>query len=172
MKVYHYLFWIKDNKIAAINNKGNSYEVMKFKGNTSIAYKENFWDEWLDYAGFTKDDLTDFCFIYDKEMPCVSEYLKEKECDISDCIWNRYTINNIVKSIELPYTAKIFDENDNPVASGGSFRNIKDEDIIKLKVSYRCSNDESEPEKEDEPYETTPFIDDMLKKLHLYDEEE
>ena len=70
MSVCHYLFWIENNKITAVLNKGNAFEIIKFGGNKSIEYKEDFWSTWQEYAGFLKNDHIDFCFVFDILPTC------------------------------------------------------------------------------------------------------
>ena len=55
-------------------------------------------------------------------------------------------------------------------AQAGSFRNIKQEDMISLTAVYRNSENEIK-ENESVPAELTPFIEGMLEKYKKYDEE-
>ena len=171
MGVWHYLFWLENNKITAVLNKGNSFEIIKFGGNRSIEYTENFWEMWRDYAGFLKDDFIDFCFVFDDECPQVSEYLKMRECPENECIWDQYAIQNAVNMLGIRQPTQIFNENGVCIVKTGSFRNIDKSDIIKLAAVYRNSEKEIFEEKS-ETAEMTPFIEDMLTKLKKYDKEQ
>lgn len=171
MNICHYLFLIENNKITAVLNKGNNFEIIKFRGNNSVEYKDDFWEMWKEYAGFLKNDFTDFCFIFDDEMPCVSEYLKNRECPDNECIWDKYRIQSAIDSLDISRPLQIFNENGMRIAQTGSFRNIEDSDIIRLTAVYRNSEKNIIPD-ESEPTETTPFIEEMLEKLKMYDMED
>lgn len=170
MKVCHCLFWIQNNKITAVL-KGSSFEIIKFRGNNSIEYKADFWEMWQDYAGFLKDDSTDFCFVFDGEMPCVSGYLKNRQCPDDECIWNRYSIQNVADMLEISKPTQISNENGVHIARAGSFRNTSDADIVNMTAVYRNAEKNIVSE-ESEPTEIIPFIEEMLEKLKIYDMEE
>lgn len=170
MGVCHYLFWIKDRKITSVLKKGDKFEIIKFGGNTSVEYNEEFWDMWQEYAGFIKNDVTDFCFVYDDEKPQVSEHLKDRECSDEECIWNKYFIQDAINLLGIKYPAAVFDENGVCVAKAGNFINKKEDDVIKLKASYRKS-EQAVLKDVSEKIEMTPFIEEMLQKLEEYDKE-
>lgn len=169
MGVCHYLFWIKDKKITSVLKQGNAFEIIKFGGNSSVEYNEEFWNMWQEYAGFIKTDFIDFCFVYDDEMPHISDYLKSRECSIEECIWNRYLIQDTVNLLEIKYPTEIVNENGICIARTGTFINKKQDDVIRLTASYRSSQAVI---LKDEPKgaRRTEFIDEMMEKLKEYDE--
>lgn len=169
MTVWHYLFWIENNKITAILNSGKNYEIIKFGGNLSIEYNEEYWKNWQEYAGFLSEDLIDFCFVYDNECPQISDYLKSKECPDNECKWDKYTIQYAVNILEKGYPVQIYNENGVCIAKTGSFRDITEADILEFSAKYRNSEKEIIEEKKD--CKITPFIERQLKKLKIYDGE-
>lgn len=171
MSVCHYLFWLENNKITAVLNKGNSFEIIKFGGYTFVEYTKDFWEMWQEYAGFLKDDLTDFCFVFDNECPQVSEYLKGRECPENECIWDKYAIQKVANMLDIFRPTQVFNKNGVCIAKTGSFRNIDEANIIKLLAIYRNSEKEIFQDIP-EDVEITPFIENMLTKLKIYDKEQ
>lgn len=172
MGVCHYLFWIESNKITAILNHGKSFEIIKFGGNKSIEYKEDFWETWQEYSGFLKDDFIDFCFVFDIRCPKLPDYLKARECSENNCIWDKYMIQNALNILEKAYPVQVYNENDMCIAKIGSFRNIVKSDILKFKAIYRNSKKEIMEEVKEKDFKITPFIENQLKKLKMYDGKE
>lgn len=170
MRVWHYLFFVKNNKITSVLKKDNGFEILRFGGNISVEYNEDFWNMWQEYAGFIKNDLIDFCFIYDDEKPQVSEYLKVRECSTEDCKWNKYFIQDAVNLLDIKFPAVILNVNGVCIAKSGKFTNKKEDKIVRLTADYRNS-DAAILEDESEEAEITPFIEEMLGKLKEYDEE-
>lgn len=173
MRVCHCLFRLEDHRITAVLNNGKKPEIIKFGGYDSVEYKDDFWESWQDYAGFLKDDLTDFCFVYDTECPQLSEHLKGRECAENECLWDKYSIKNAIDILGLHKPTLIFNENGVCIARAGSFRNADDTDAVRLTAVYRSCEKEplaDETDIEEEP-ELTPFIEDMLFMLKKYDEE-
>lgn len=169
MNICHCLFWIKDNKISAVLCQNEKLCLMKFGGNMSVEYTADFWENWRDYSGFLKTSLTDFCFVYD-ELPYISEYFNGKECPSDKCVWNRYKIQSVADMLDILQPTQIFNEKGVRVAQTGSFRNIEESDIVRLTAAYRTTENEVTAS-DDEPVEITPFIEECLKKLQIYDKE-
>lgn len=169
MNICHCLFWIENNKITSVLNTSDGLEIMKFGGNETIEFTDEFWECWRDYSGFLKTSLTDFCFVYD-EAPCIAEDLKDKECPPNECVWNRNKVQSVAELMGIVQPTLIFNENGVRIAQAGSFRNIKQEDIISLTAVYRNSENEIN-ENESAPAEITPFIEGILEKLKKYEEE-
>lgn len=169
MNICHCLFWIENNKITSVLNTSGGLEIMKFGGNETIEFTDEFWECWRDYSGFLTTSLTDFCFVYD-EAPCIAESLKDRECPPCECVWNRNKVQKVAELMGIVQPTLIFNKNGVRIAQAGSFRNSKQEDIISLTAVYRNSENEIK-ENESVPAELTPLIEEMLEKLKKYDEE-
>lgn len=170
MSVCHYLFWQENNRISAIHNKGNSFEFLKIGGNVSISYTETYWELWQEYAGFLKGDFIDFCFVFDNECPQISEYLKERECLDSECVWNKYAIQSVADMMDITNATQIYNKEGHNIAKAGFFRGVQETDINRLMAFYRNSTEIIQQE-EEKTVEMTPFIKDMIMKLKSYDEQ-
>lgn len=170
MSVCHYLFWKERNKISAVLNKGNTFEIIKFGGYTEVQYKKDYWEKWKEYAGFLKEDVIDFCFVYDDECPQIPEYLKERECHDNECIWDKYTIQRVIDIMDIVNPTQIYNKEGYCIAKTGHFRGIQESEIKHLMAIYRNSAEVIHQE-EAKDIEITPFIKDMLRKLKSYDKQ-
>ena len=174
MTVCHCLFWIKDNKVTSVLAQKDSIEIMKFGGNETIEYTEDFWNTWKEYSGFTKSTMTDFCLVFDEQIT-VPKDLTDKPCAPEDCIWNSRRIQKVVEMLGIQSTTRILDKEERCVAHVGSFRNIEKDGVLTMFVDYQYSLQEDdsieEQAEESAPVEMTPFIQDMLHKLAKYDRE-
>lgn len=170
MRVCHCLFWLEDHRITAVLYNGKKPELIKFGGYDSVEYKDNFWESWKDYAGFLKDDLTDFCFVFDTECPKLSDNLKGRECAENECVWDKYAIINTADMLnKICRPTQIFNENGVRIAQIG----FDDTDAVRLTAVYRGHEKGPLPAVSEIDVETelTPFIEDMLFMLKKYDEE-
>ena len=170
MSVCHYLFWKEKNKITTVLKNDNTFKIIKFGGYSAVEYKNDFWERWREYAGFLKGDFIDFCFVFDDECPQIPEYLKERECNDKECIWDKYAIQNIANIINVNKPIQIFNKEGICIAKAGLFRDIQKSDIEQLVAVYRSSEKEILPNN-NESIEITPFIEDMLIKLKEYDKQ-
>lgn len=175
MTVCHCLFWIKDNKVTSVLAQKDSIEIMKFGGNETIEYTEDFWNTWKEYSGFTKSTMTDFCLVFDEQIT-VPKDLTDKPCAVEDCMWNSRRIQKAVDMLGVQYATKILNEEGKCVACTGTFRNIGEGDVQAMSANYRpalqenesCEGDEDENEN-DAPVNMTPFIKEQLDKLKRYE---
>lgn len=168
MVIWHYLFWQEKDKISAVLNKGNSFEILKLEGYPAVCYTEDYWEKWQEYAGFLKEDFIDFCFVFDKECPQITEYLKERQCSDNECIWDKYSIQKVADMMGITNPTQIYNKDGCKIAKTGSFRGVSESEMKHLIAVYRNSEDVIR-EQELKESEITPFIADMLTKLRAYD---
>jgi hypothetical protein len=167
MKICHCLFYYKNNKIIAVLLKSTGMEVIKFGGENHIEYCNNFWNEWIDYAGCTSNTLLDFCIIYDKELPMPKD-LESRKCTSDSSIWSRNKIQETIeKFVDIMVPTEIRGEDGELLFKAGSFRNVEKEIFI-MTAKYKNANDDTK-EIEDYSTEMTPFIRNMVDKLNDYD---
>lgn len=167
--IFHYLFYIKDNQITAINYSSDKYSILKIKGNNSIPFTENYWQIWREYSGICEGEKTDFCYIYDTE-PQEDEKLINAQCDNKDCFWNRNRIEDAVRMLHISEPTEIRNySNGALLVKAGSFRNVKENEIIKLKVWFTEIEEVTE-EVTTATGEITPFIDHYINELKYYKE--
>ena len=81
-------------------------------------------------------------------------------------------IQNALNILEKAYPVQVYNENDMCIAKIGSFRNIVKSDILKFKAIYRNSKKEIMEEVKEKDFKITPFIENQLKKLKMYDGKE
>ncbi len=102
LHISHCLFLFWKGTVMAVLRKKEGMEVMTFRGEQKIASDASYWENWKDYAGFCKGNLTDFCLVYDRE-PSVPENLAEAQCAPQDTIWYP---TRIQEALELCGTLK------------------------------------------------------------------
>ncbi len=138
MEIYHYIFWIQNNLISAVNYNGGRMEILKIGGRASVQLTDDYRKIWSDYAGMCDGDKTDFCFIYDKKITPADDF-PFLPCDDKDCIWSRTKIEKTAELLRITGPAEIRNENGTVLLRVGNFRKAKKEDIVTLTAVFRQS---------------------------------
>ena len=166
MNVRHCLFLYQKGNVTAVLIKNNVPQLMKIKGSSTIAFTENYWDGWIEYAAFCEGDKTDFCIIYDNELT-VPDKLTEATCDEQFCIWNRELIIKAMKSINVTSPVEVRTEKDDFVCKAGALRKSDKFTVLTAKFT----NAEKEAAVTDKETSTeTPLIQYYSEKFKEYKE--
>jgi len=166
MNIFHCLFWIKGNMITTFLYETGKLNILKIKGRKAVPLADSFWDEWKEYAGMCHGDKMDFCLIYD-EKPILNEVLMSAQCEITDCIWSRTKIEEVVKVLEITEPTEIRNENGILLVKAGCFLNVRKEDITVMTAQYRKSDKKAE-ETDILPKQMTALIKHYKGELQVY----
>lgn len=166
MSIRHCLFWYENNMVTAALFKNDNFHIMKIGGEKTIPFTDNYWGKWIEHSGYCTDDKIDFCIIYDKEL-VLPDRLKDVQCEVSECIWNRNKIQKALELLNKAMPVEIRSENNVLVCKVGSLRYADEYKVL----TARFSNAENETNlDEKEPAETTPFTRFYLNKFKEYKE--
>ena len=159
MTIFHCLFWIKGNMITSLLYDAGTWNILKFKGRKTIPLKEEFWNEWREYAGMCQGDTVDLCLIYDEKIT-PDESLLSSQCEITECIWSRNKIEEAVKKLEVTEPAEIRNESGMLLVKAGCFLNVQKENIVTMTAWYRIADKNAE--------ETEPLPEQMTALIRHY----
>lgn len=153
MKKCHCLFFKRDNKITALYKGNSGIEVLRFRGEISVEYTNSYWNDWKNYSGYCKGDMTDFCFIYDAEMELPEEY-RTAQCDINESIWTVEKIKGVSSLLDAIENIDIYDESNQYILTiTNSVRKTN-----KIVMFSKNINKSDVIDKQEEEGELTPFI--------------
>lgn len=106
MKVYQYLFFLYKNTIMVIeydSQRTEKFFYIKNQGEKMFPVTANFWDWWKSAVCYLSSELTDFCFIYDKEYDIIfDDFVKNTEKPKKSC-WTENTVKTFLSTM-LEYT--------------------------------------------------------------------
>lgn len=88
MKVYQHLFFLNKDMVtvAEYNNSEKEFSYIRNKGEEEFPVTEDFWQWWKEAVSYISGEITDFCFIYDKEYNILSDgFIKNTQASGESC---------------------------------------------------------------------------------------
>lgn len=112
--VQQYLFFLHNDMISVVHlDHAKKFFYEKKMGETIFPIENDFWDWWKYAVSFTKEDVVDFCFLYDKNYDIIlkSEFLK-KLLHVEQSIWDMWLIELFFKVMTGYTKISVYGKND------------------------------------------------------------
>jgi len=95
MRIYKYLFYIRDNEVAAYDHK---FEYQNRDGNKFQPFTPDFWQWWLEINSFLPNRFqVDFCFLADSHT--INFYLPEDYRLATSTSWTKRQISEFIECL-------------------------------------------------------------------------
>ena len=115
--IHHFIFIVKENKIAVYQKRDNpKFLCIPKKEEEFREFDSSFWEQWADEFSFVPENhLIDFAFVIDRECDFGSFGIPETFSNADETVWNINVVSAFMEKSIVDFSSIVLLENGNHV---------------------------------------------------------